>query len=1410
MTVNELLNALKLSSLPVAHLSNSLLTAVKNCDQQTRNTFFSSEPVTNSFKYAETYRKELKEFATKLICYTISKNIDFGFNNTVKQMDNRILSDWFAKNSAPVGGAFMLNYLENRLGKELDTSAEFVSAFAAQLMRDEYIAGLFIEAATVPTTLTGKLTLITLRQIDRSGEYFERVLNKWREHEQYQKFFGDYDTYPWLDCASGQFLGGEDSFNIVKGFSSGSCSRKTTEVRSVRKVIDTTVSGAPIMGYVSCDFDIYGANVVNWLKDIASSYSLTTGQMPNNEFDRGKHSSGGGCVLGNAKILMADGSEKEILAIEPGDLVFSLGGGISVTSREMVVNPHVGRYYSINDDDPFMSPEHPILSQTGWRCLNPQLAMEMTPHLEVSLLSVGDIVCKVKGYNYAKNTIEYENVVVERINLAEIDEIGYDLHFSDGYKSYHANGYCCMLNYPDITAQSVQQNLFGTGDERQLNLIKKQVDEMTPFLEQMFGKSAVSHTKNLLDNPIIRVEPALNPFITTGFADKSFLFSEIIFDEAPFFNTPGRKQGQNNELEAINIIKGNVYLGGEDPVFADQVSFNPQEEAVYFTKGNSLYYLKLLYNGLLAKGGVLEGGQVRTFTAYSNIRYPLSYQDRAGGESKPFAWFRMWFEQTESGSSIPVAGLFTDTNTSKMEDSVADRCVFSMAEVEKQYFLGVDISVRNDMYQALQDFGVFFFHDLKLHFTLDYQYLSGIGVRPDDEYKYLISGKYEEYEEQKSLKAKLSSHLLTKRPLADNFHNSRALHLPQEAEILRGAAGLSVEDLYCITKPENLSDIHDMNYNKVRNMMLYAIPDDWRAMIQQSKPTVGLYGDISEQERDWAMNDPEINQFLVNSFGRGYFTTAFSQSTESVISDKFKKFDRYEQKLDYYWKGIDDEKCFSKEKAYSKITNTSYLNCYLSFVPRLRYYKEDDAEAWAKKLYEYTLNPVILQGLAFESAAAHDKSHLHHITTMLDILDNRQIVEISSAGEKVLTSYSNALYYKVLAYTLGNSTGSVNSLDIENLTENDMQEIIENYFRQYYLALINGESFHGVNWSDDLRNQLLKELNEYMTEYHLNTVDDFVYSLASFSIDFARFLTSVKDLNLSAFRTFAGKYPKITKSLSYALSFTYFAMAGVAIFYAIFQGKDFSVTDWVQFAVSNVVTVAYAFNSFAVYKAAKTLLNLESTMPEVLSAIRTFGEVNDSIDILAMGVKQAGGLDNVILYLGVELSEEVAANSGQLLATAARWAKIAKVAGAVLKVVTVVAMAAALAFSIYQTIIDFSRGESTAIKVLQIIETVSTGIVFLIEAGTGIAALASVSVCSVIPIVGCAIMIIGLIVMIVLAFLPRKREETQAEKYVDTHSKSFLEGLKVPTEAWLKQQQDMTDHLEGTPNSRSMLFAYAF
>jgi hypothetical protein len=149
---------------------------------------------------------------------------------------------------------------------------------------------------------------------------------------------------------------------------------------------------------------------------------------------------------------MADGSDKAIELIEPGDRVLGRGGRINRVSS--VLYPVLGDQplYALNGGTAFVTASHPFLTTDGWKAVDPEAARAEVPGLPIERLTVGDVLLAATaaaptGRNAKRNTAEREiplRSLEGRVADAATQLYNLDV---DGDDTYVANGFVVHNKY---------------------------------------------------------------------------------------------------------------------------------------------------------------------------------------------------------------------------------------------------------------------------------------------------------------------------------------------------------------------------------------------------------------------------------------------------------------------------------------------------------------------------------------------------------------------------------------------------------------------------------------------------------------------------------------------------------------------------------------------------------------------------------------------------------------------------------------------------------------------------------------------------------------------------------------------------------------------------------------------------
>ena len=103
------------------------------------------------------------------------------------------------------------------------------------------------------------------------------------------------------------------------------------------------------------------------------------------------------CFVAGTQVTMADGSHKSIEEVQIGEKIRGKSGVNTVVGFH---RPKLGRksLYAFNDGKAFVTAEHPFLTTTGWKALDPKLAKSVHRlNIEIGQLAVGDTLITENG-----------------------------------------------------------------------------------------------------------------------------------------------------------------------------------------------------------------------------------------------------------------------------------------------------------------------------------------------------------------------------------------------------------------------------------------------------------------------------------------------------------------------------------------------------------------------------------------------------------------------------------------------------------------------------------------------------------------------------------------------------------------------------------------------------------------------------------------------------------------------------------------------------------------------------------------------------------------------------------------------------------------------------------------------------
>nr|RBQ92859.1 hypothetical protein FVER53263_01741 [Fusarium verticillioides] len=231
--------------------------------------------------------------------------------------------------------------------------------------------------------------------------------------------------------------------------------------------------------------------IIHYLKNCASANFIVQrpGPWTQYRYQPPSNNGSGTCFVAGTKIITKAGN-KPIEGLEENDWVLTNGAkdewGL-VSDERVVIPVDSPIIYGFNNESPFFTAGHVFHTTTGLRALDAELAMKENPWAEVGRLSAGHIL-----YRLGKDGKTYDLVPILDINwrrMPEVTEV-YGVHLREGRRSYHANDYLVMVNYPEITLKRICSTIATFSQEDQVRLLQS-LKELNPLFER-FGIATVS------------------------------------------------------------------------------------------------------------------------------------------------------------------------------------------------------------------------------------------------------------------------------------------------------------------------------------------------------------------------------------------------------------------------------------------------------------------------------------------------------------------------------------------------------------------------------------------------------------------------------------------------------------------------------------------------------------------------------------------------------------------------------------------------------------------------------------------------------------------------------------------------------------------------------------------------------
>ena len=807
----------------------------------------------------------------------------------------------------------------------------------------------------------------------------------------------------------------------------------------------------------------------------------------------------GGCFLPGTAVIGEEGTDVCIEDLQESDLILGRAGNVGVISSEKagVTLTTPTPAFGFNDDEPFFLSSHPFWSQDGWRAINPIVARDENDWLDIGPLKVGDYVCKAKSIN--GQDIEYEWVKIERFSI-KVYPAGtrfYGIHTREGPRSYHANKYLVMQNYPEITIQRVADRMAKLNKKTQ-QAVQKELKRIKPTLKNVLGEAAAEAVASLASKRVLRQltnssKPKRNVVLS-----KDFTLPPIALK----YKASNVSYGSYKMPTSLLIHRRQLYV---DKKFVNETFISNDKEISWCRKMEDGLWehgcLRLFGNNRMGSGFIAltknKNDEDPVLHAELTAHYKVniykcdkSYEEidppdddgvktRARLPRSDLTWYECGaFEmglkydpEVEDWAAIEIG------QVDEFDD--LDGCI-KLDEDENDH-LTVDIPVPPKYAKYTEH--------IKLFGTFDafYQTFQGYCTEYDPEAADLAGktygwrGTYDTWKEfdddelEKArkflLKSKIHSKTViglstggVKREMDRNqsqVFSRMALHLKDKVK-----NSLSVDDLYTLTPPDP-TELHNRTFALMEKCMKYDMADEDReAVLGDAKPI------LSGPEQDVADAHQE---FIGVRFAHCYCMNALSRqdSFDDRISDT-----RRNQLL-YFFAGDEENNCMSTDQDYRSANNDLARLAFIGLCPRIQDYIDDDGPGWAQQLYDYITTPDKLIEFAMISEVDQDCAKIQKQAMVLYCLDPDQDLGMDFYNQVMMTKLQiNFDYFN----------GSDECVD-------DMIDIIGDILNILVETILAGDDEELVGQIKDQCQEELQELQDELDQYgqdRMTVMNDFI------------------------------------------------------------------------------------------------------------------------------------------------------------------------------------------------------------------------------------------------------------------------------------------------------------------------------
>ena len=747
----------------------------------------------------------------------------------------------------------------------------------------------------------------------------------------------------------------------------------------------------------------FGAAVYEWLSDSKigpKQYGLSVDtsfiQFHTSEPE------GGGCFLAGTVVKGKEGNDIHIEDLQENDLILGRAGDVGVISSEKagLTLKSATPAFGFNDDEPFFLSSHPFWSQDGWRAINPMTARDENDWLDIGQLKLGDYVCKVKSVDCCD--VEYEWIKVTKFNM-KVYPAGtrfYGIHTREGPRSYHANNYLVMQNYPEITIQRVADRMAKLNKKTQ-QAVQKELKRIKPTLKNVLGDAVAESVASLASKRVLNQLTKSSKKTKNAVQSKDFMLPTLEMK----YEGDNLSYGSYKLPTSIMMRRRQLFI---DKKFVKEMFISNDKEISWCRRVESGFWehghLKLLRNGLCGKGFIALTKRKNDEEALLHAQVKAHFKviiyncDKSKEEIDPpdenkkiklprrsLTWetcgsFEMGFKYDpamEKWSAVEIGrmGERKPNGSSLSEDGDSNLTVtvdfppklYKYAEHVKLY------GTFDPMYDTFQGYCTEYDPDAADSCGKTYGWR---GNNPS----------YSEYDKdelelarKELLKGKMhnKANIGLSTPYVEGNLEVSKWRVPSKMAMalhnqMKGS--LSINDLFTLTPPDS-TELHNRTFALMEKCMKYEMAEeDRKAVLGETRPI------LSGAEEAVAAAHKE---FIGTRFAHCYLMNALSH--QDSFNDRIS--DTQKNQLLYFFAGNDKDGCMSTDQDYRASNNDLARLAFIGLCPHVQDYIDDDGPGWAQQLYDHITTPEKLLQFALVSEVDQDNAKIQKQAMVLYCLD---------------------------------------------------------------------------------------------------------------------------------------------------------------------------------------------------------------------------------------------------------------------------------------------------------------------------------------------------------------------------------------------------------------------------------------